>query len=97
MEVTDEFKCLTLDNSTGELSLKQHIFKHSERKTKWTREIYNGNISLCGKVFASSDGETADSFASLENEPFNDDNCCKLCLRILTLSEPPKDLNETKH
>ena len=76
-------KWLTLENSTGERSLKQHAYKHKVRKRPWTHEEYNGNKALCSKVFASDDGEVALSFDELESEPLSTVNACKTCMRIV--------------
>ncbi len=82
-----EVKFQTLDNFEGVNTLKQHIFKAKECKAQWTGEPYAGNVSLCGKIWCSEDGEYAQDFAEMDNEPFNDENICRTCFRIYTLSK----------
>lgn len=77
-----EVKFLTLDNYTGESTLKQHAFKYKQRKRAYTRELYDGNISLCGKIMAGNENEEALSMAEIENEIVDQANCCKTCYKI---------------
>jgi hypothetical protein len=75
-----KIKWLTLPKSDGNSLYAQHAFKptiqsvHSEEK--------EGNLSLCGKVFSSENGEYAQSFESLmESKEINHRTVCKLCYR----------------
>lgn len=70
----------TLDNSTGEKSLKQHAFKPHVWKNQFYEE-YEGNKSLCSKIGASDDGETYMKIDQIDNEPISP-NVCKKCLAI---------------
>jgi len=78
------YKCLTLANHDDSKTLKQHIFIPKICKTPIIREEYKGNISLCGKFWASDDGELASDWKQLENERLNDENICKICFKKLT-------------
>jgi hypothetical protein len=78
-----EIKWATLDNYTGTSTLKQHAFKSITRRRKYSLEQYSGNISLCGKINCSSDGEYSDPLERIEGEPVNTTGACKLCLTRL--------------
>jgi hypothetical protein len=79
-------KWLTLENSTGERTLKQHAFIHKVKKRQYTREEYDGNVALCCRSFASEDGEVASSFESLDSEEMNPEKACKICMKTLKQS-----------
>lgn len=86
-----EVKWLTLENETGEHSLRQHAFKPTESVRRYTNEAYTGNISLCGLVFAddgSGDGEVGD-WDKLDSE-ITHAQCCKICKRKFDI-EPKED------
>lgn len=74
-------KFQTLSNSEDTATLKQHIFKAKQCKERYTLGPYSGNISLCNRVWSSEDGEHAMDFEKMDNEPFNEYNCCKHCIK----------------
>lgn len=79
-----KIKWVTLDTMDGERSLKQHAFKHRDAKVPWTAEPYEGNVSLCGNVHASSpyNEELQEAFSKLNGESVDTSNICKSCLRL---------------
>ncbi len=75
----EDIKWITLPNSNDTAILKQHGFIDSIIKTRFGN--YNGNKSLCGKIFVSNDGESALKFYEIENEGLKENQTCKLCLK----------------
>ena len=82
MERSKNIKWFTPDSEDGERTLKQHAFIHKIRKAKYTREEYNGNISLCGRIAISEDGERSCDWVAIEAEMHSPLKACKLCNSI---------------
>jgi hypothetical protein len=76
-------KWLTLKSINGEKSIKQHAFIAKTKNNYYTGE-YSGNISLCGKVVASEDGEEI-SYNKIVSETINKNNACKRCLKYKSI------------
>jgi hypothetical protein len=74
-------KWLTLENSEGTRTLKQHGFIPKVCKERWTGDPYDGNISLCRKVWSSEDGEYAQDWSTIDGENIKESHCCKTCLK----------------
>ena len=72
-------KLLTLDNSEGTHTCKQHAFIPNIFKDKWTGETYTGNVAMCSKHWASDDGEHPTQWKDLEEEKYNPTKCCRKC------------------
>lgn len=76
----EHFKWITLENTDGTATLKQHAFIPKVCHQKYTGEEYVGNVSLCGKVFAD-DGtgdEQVGMWVLLKGEA-RVNSCCKVC------------------
>lgn len=71
----------TSENSDATRSLKQHAFIHKTRKAKYIGEQYNGNISLCGKICISEDGERSCEITVIDSERLEESKACKVCLK----------------
>jgi len=80
----------TLDNSTGEKTLKQHAFIDVKRTAPFLGTKYNGSKSLCSKYGISDDDETFISVLDFESESMKD-NACKRCIKIA------KNINHSNH
>lgn len=74
-------KWITLDNSEGTATLKQHAVIPVMCQERYLDKKYPGNKILCNKLFASEDGETAQDWDTIENEPLGE-NVCKKCLEF---------------
>ena len=72
----------TLDNTNGNGSIKQHIFKaRKEYKDYWKEELVDGNISLCGNISGRNIKEKPLPLLKMDAEELKED-CCKKCLSI---------------
>jgi hypothetical protein len=83
-----EIKWVTLDNETGEKTLKQHGFIAKERKRKYTGEIYTANVSLCRafgglRLYVVNENAEIEEWDKVEGE-LRDVNRCKLCAKIFS-------------
>jgi hypothetical protein len=76
-----ENKWVTLENESGTASLKQHCFIPYEATSRYTGELYVGNISLCGKVWAGNGDEEIEMFYLLDGETQHP-AACKRCLKV---------------
>lgn len=74
-------KWYTAENAEASAVLKQHAFIAKTRKRKYTGEKYEGNVSLCGKIMISDDGEVSCNLNDIEGEQFNENEACKLCAK----------------
>lgn len=73
-------KWITLENSDGTASLKQHGFIAAELgRRRYTDVPYIGNVSLCGRVRADNGNEEEAVFSSLIGE-IQHPEACKKCL-----------------
>lgn len=80
--MSTEIKWVTLDNMTGESTLRQHAFKDKKRKKPYTLEEYTGNVSLCGRVVVGSEeDESIEEWSKITTELISVD-CCKSCEKI---------------
>lgn len=78
-----EYVWYTPDSSDGERILRQHAYTTKKRGQFWEAE-YEGNGALCDKRRGVADeNERYVKISKLEAETPNDDNGCKLCLRIV--------------
>lgn len=74
-------KWLRLENAEATATLKQHAYIHKVCKIPYTREDYDGNISLCGRSSCVNENELRVSYNDLEDEPLDKSNVCKICLK----------------
>lgn len=84
---TDNHKWVTLDNETGDRTLKQHCFVPVYLKRKYTGEEYTGNISLCGKSRVGNENAEIELFSNVDSEN-QSETCCKKCQKIFKLTRP---------
>lgn len=73
-------KWLEADNDSG-TKTKQHAYIHHVCMAPYTREKYDGNISLCRRSSVINEDELRTSYNDLEFEPLNESNACKICLK----------------
>jgi hypothetical protein len=62
------------------MPLAQHGYKSVIRSVYG--EEYNGNISLCGKMYVTEDGDYPQPFEELKNEGVRKHQVCGLCKKI---------------
>jgi len=82
MREAPKIKWCTLDNLTETATLKQHGYIASICYTPYFGEEYEGNKALCGKAYATEDGEAPMLFANMDfykDEPSQ--YACKRCLK----------------
>lgn len=74
-------KWVTLDNATGESTLRQHGFKPKTRRSRFSNGEYLSNVSLCGKIVVGNEDEEIEHWELIVGE-IKSDSCCKTCDRI---------------
>lgn len=80
----NNIKWSTVDNEQETATLAQHAFKGVKRRLYYEDAYYDSNISLCGRIRISENGQSGISIDAVDGEPMNPHTSCKNCLKIYT-------------